>query len=121
MYVLTVFATHRPILIFIWTFGVIFLTYFVLVIGIITLIFCSSVNHTMVILKYLKNPTSSNNLTLRPTLLLRLNCCYKTAHANMGTKVPENERYQELSFPRNESSRERKGPGMKVPGNESSP
>jgi len=43
-------------------------------------------------LKYLNiNPTSSNNLTLRPTLLLGLNCCYKTLQANMGTTVPRNE------------------------------
>ena len=76
-------------LIFVWTFGVIFLNFFMLVTGIITLIFRSSVNHTAVILKYLNiNPTSSNNLTLRSTLLLCLNCCYKTAHTNIGTKVP---------------------------------
>jgi len=36
MYVLIAFATHRPTLIFIWTFGVIFLTFFVLMTGIIT-------------------------------------------------------------------------------------
>ena len=37
----------------------------------------------------------------------------------LGTKVPRNEK--ELSFPGNESSRERKGPGTKVPGNFRSP
>jgi len=114
MYVLVVFATHRPTLIFIWTFGVIFPTFFMIVIGIITLIFCSSVNHTMVILKYL-NPTSSNNLTLRPTLLLRLNCRYKTAHATMGTKVPGNERSWKRKFPGTFVP-----PRTKEPGNESS-
>jgi len=53
MYVLIAFAMHRPTLIFIWTFGVIFLTFLVLVIGIITLGFRSSVNHITVKLKYL--------------------------------------------------------------------
>jgi len=44
--------------------------FFVLVIEIITFIFCSSVQHTTIILKYLNiNPTSSNNLTLHLTLL----------------------------------------------------
>jgi len=120
MYVLIAFAMHRPTLIFIWTFVVVFLTFFVLVITIITLkrwFFRSSVNYTTVIFKYLNiNPTSSNNLALRPTLLLCLNCCHKTAHTNMGsrerkflrmkvrTKGPGNESSLELFFLGNESS-----------------
>ena len=50
----------------------------------------------------------------------RLNCCYKPAHTNMGTKVPGYERSQERKFPRTFVLRERKFPGTKGPGNESS-
>ena len=53
------------------------------------------------------NPTS-NNLTLRPTLLLHLNYCYKPAHTNMGTKIPGYERSRERKFQGTFVPRERK-------------
>jgi len=46
----------------------------------------------------------------------RVNCCYKPAHTNMGTKVPGYERSQERKFPGTFVLQERKFPRTKGPG-----